>query len=132
MAINMFMAHAIRTWALGVMLVHRIGDYDAISKLQYHRMVLKETLRLYPSAPLRGRSLTEPVTLAWCGTRQQSCKWMRRIPNWLFRSLPLFIPITAARNCPKSATSYWISTRCTATRPSSPIRRFGRYTQQCD
>ena len=35
----------------------RVASFDDLGKLVYHRMVLKEALRLYPSAPLRGRTL---------------------------------------------------------------------------
>ena len=41
----------------------RIAGFDSLAKLVYHRMVLKEALRLYPSAPLRGRSIVADTKL---------------------------------------------------------------------
>jgi cytochrome P450 len=40
--------------------------YDVVSVMRYLRAVFYESLRLKPSAPLRGRTCTEPVTLAGC------------------------------------------------------------------
>ena len=42
-----------------------MASFDDLGKLVYHRMVLKEALRLYPSAPLRGRTLRKDITLHW-------------------------------------------------------------------
>ena len=35
-----------------------------LAQLPYHRMVLRESLRMYPAAPIRGRTLQADVTLA--------------------------------------------------------------------
>lgn len=64
----------------------QVPTFEQLAQLRYLRFVMKETLRLQPSAPLRGRTLTQQTTIGkWAipaGTDVLYSPWaLHRIPS---------------------------------------------------